>query len=124
MKGKVDKLDTDKSVHVPDDLIKASEAVRNVIKKTEYDKLLKKLMLFKLLILKRYDALLGRMHFTGNNGFQKFQVFAQLLNSLIFDRNKNVINWMLTGISSERIKPFDTNIEPKISSLDNVKLKI
>ena len=31
---------------------------------------------------------------------------------------------MLTGISSERIKPFDTNIEPKISSLDNVKLKI
>ena len=53
MKGKVDKLDTDKSVHVPDDLIKASEAVRNVIKKTEYDKLLKKLMQFKLLILKR-----------------------------------------------------------------------
>ena len=42
MKGKVDKLDTDKSVHVPDDLIKASDAVRNVIKKTEYDKLLKK----------------------------------------------------------------------------------
>ena len=64
------------------------------------------------------------MHFTGNNGYQKFQVFAPLLNSLIFDRNKNVINWMLTGISSERIKPFDTNIEPKISSLDNVKLKI
>ena len=64
------------------------------------------------------------MHFTGNNGYQKFQVFAPLLNSLIFDRNKNVTNWILTGISSERIKPFDTNIEPKISSLDNVKLKI
>ena len=64
------------------------------------------------------------MHFTGNTGYQKFQVFAPLLNSLIFDRNKNIINGMLTGISSERIKPFDTNIEPKISSLDNVKLKI
>ena len=37
-----------------EDLIKASDAVKNdVIKKTKYDKLLKKLMLFKLLIIKK-----------------------------------------------------------------------
>ena len=53
MKGKVDKLDTDKSVHVPDDLIKASDAVRNVIKKTEYDKLLKKVYAIQTAVTKK-----------------------------------------------------------------------
>ena len=86
-----------------EDLIKASDAVKNdVIKKTKYDKLFKKLMLFKLLIIKKIWFLV-RIYCTGNDGYQKFQVFAPMLNSLIFDRNKNVTNWILTGILSKKL---------------------
>ena len=34
--------------------------------------------------------LLGRMYFTGNDGYQNFQVFASMLISLILDSNKEV----------------------------------
>ena len=44
-------------------------------------------------------------------------VFAPTLNSLILDSNKNVTNWILTGISSEKIKPFDTNLDPTMTNL-------
>ena len=44
-------------------------------------------------------------------------VFAPILNSLILDSNKNVTNWILTGISSEKIKPFDTNLDPTMTNL-------
>ena len=41
LKSKVDKLDVDKLVHVPVDLSKLNDAVKNdVVKKTVYDKLL------------------------------------------------------------------------------------
>ena len=42
-----------------------------------------------------------------------------MLTSLILDSNKGVTNWILTVISSERIQPFDTNLEPTISNLVN-----
>ena len=42
-----------------------------------------------------------------------------MLSSLILDSNKKVINWILTGTSSEKIKPFDTSLEPKMSNLVN-----
>ena len=49
MKSKIDKLDVDELVHVPIDLSKLSNAVKNnVAKKIEYDELDK---LFRLLIL-------------------------------------------------------------------------
>ena len=44
-------------------------------------------------------------------------VFAPTLNSLILDSNKNVTNWILTGISSEKIKPFDANLDPTMTNL-------
>ena len=44
-------------------------------------------------------------------------VFAPILNSLILDSNKNVTNWIVTGISSEKIKPFDTNLDPTMTNL-------
>ena len=44
-------------------------------------------------------------------------VFAPILNSLILDSNKNVTNWILTGITSEKIKPFDTNLDPTMTNL-------
>ena len=34
--------------------------------------------------------LLGRMYFTGNEGYQNFPVFASMLISLILDSNKEV----------------------------------
>ena len=52
LKSRVDKLDADKLVTVPVDLSEASDVVKNdVAKNTEYDELLKKLVLFILLIL-------------------------------------------------------------------------
>ena len=59
------------------------------------------------------------MYFTGNNCYQNFLVFAPMLSSLILDSNKKVTNWISTGISSEKIKPFDTNLEPAMSNLAN-----
>ena len=41
---------------------------------------------------KRLDFLLGTMYFIGNDGYQNFLVFASVLNSLILDSNRNVIN--------------------------------
>ena len=46
--------------------------------------------------------------------------------SPILYSNEKVANWILTGISSEIIKPFDTYLEPIVSDLPNgrVILKI
>ena len=68
---------------------------------------------------KGYDFLLGRMYFTDDNGYQNFLIFAPMLSSLILDSNRKVTNWISTGISSEKIKPFDTVLEPKMCDLAN-----
>ena len=47
---------------------------------------------------KGYDFLLDRMYFTGNDGYQNFLVYAQVLSSLITDSIEKVINWISTGI--------------------------
>ena len=47
---------------------------------------------------KGYDFLLGKMYFTGDDGYQNFLVFAPMLSLLILDSNKKVTNWMSTGI--------------------------
>ena len=44
-----------------------------------------------------------------------------MVSSLILDSNKKVTNWISTGISSEKIKPFDTNLEPTMSNLANTR---
>ena len=51
---------------------------------------------------KRHDFLLGRIYFTGNDGYQNFIVLAAKLSSLILDTNKKVTNWISPGISSEK----------------------
>ena len=66
-----------------------------------------------------YDFLLGRMHFTGSDGYQIFLVFAPMISLLILDSNEKVTNWISTRILSEKINPFDTNLEPTMSNLDN-----
>ena len=60
---------------------------------------------------KGHDILLGRMYFTGKDGFQKFLVFAPILSLLTLDNNKNVTNWVSTRISPAKIEPFDTTVE-------------
>ena len=68
---------------------------------------------------KGYDLLLGRMYFTGDNGYQNFLVFAPILSLLILNSNEKVTNWMSTGISSEKIKSFVINLEPSMTNLAN-----
>ena len=62
------------------------------------------------------------MYFTEDNGYQNLLVFAPMLISLILDSNKTVVNWILNGILSEKIKPFDTNFESTMSNLANGKV--
>ena len=66
------------------------------------------------------------MYSTGNNGYKNFLLFVPMLNSLILDSKKKVTNWMSTRILSQKIKPFNTNLEPTICNLANgrVNLKI
>ena len=45
-----------------------------------------------------------------------------MLNSLALDNNKIFTNWISTGISSEKIKPFGTNLEPTMSNLANLTI--
>ena len=59
------------------------------------------------------------MYFTGDDGYQNFLVFAPMLSSLTLDNNKRVTNWILTGVSPEKIKPFATNPEPTMPNLVN-----
>ena len=46
-----------------------------------------------------------------------------MLNTLISDSNKKITNWILTRIPSEKIKPFDSNLEPSMSKLVEQYLK-
>ena len=64
------------------------------------------------------------MYYTGNDGCQNVLVFAPMLSFLILDSNKKVTNWILTGISSQKIKPFDTNLEPTMPNLANGRIKL
>ena len=50
--------------------------------------------------------LLGRMYFTGDDGYYNYLVFVPMLSSLILDSNRKVTNLILTEISSEKIKPI------------------
>ena len=71
---------------------------------------------------KGYNFLIGKMYFTGNDGYQNFLVFAPMLVSLILGSNRKSINWILTRISSEKITSFDTNLGPTMPNLDIGKL--
>ena len=64
------------------------------------------------------------MYFTGNYGYQKFLLFAPMLSSLILDSNKKVTYWISAEISSIKIKPFDTNLEPSMSNLANARVNL
>ena len=72
----------------------------------------------------RYKCSLGRMHPTGDDGYQNFLAFVPMLSSLILDNNKKVINWMLTRVLPEKSKLFDTTLKPNISNLANGKVNL
>ena len=63
--------------------------------------------------------MLDRMYFTEIFGYQKFLFFAPMLISVTVDKNEKVSYSTLTGISSEKIKTFDTKLEPTVSNLAN-----
>ena len=64
------------------------------------------------------------MYFTGNDDYQNFLVFAPMLSYLVLDSNTKVPDWISTGISSEKIKPFDTGLEPTMSNLANGRVNL
>ena len=68
---------------------------------------------------KRYNFMLDRMYFTEIFGYQKFLFFAPMLSSVTVDKNEKVSYSTSTGISSEKIKTFDTKLEPTVSNLAN-----
>ena len=45
-------------------------------------------------------------------------------SSLILDSDKKVTNWLSTGIPSKKNKPFDTNLEPTMSTLANGRINL
>ena len=47
-----------------------------------------------------------------------------MLSSLILDKNRKITNWILTGISSGKTKPFDSGLEPTMSNLANGKVNL
>ena len=64
------------------------------------------------------------MYFTGNDGYQNLLVFVPMLSSVILDSNKKFTNWESTRISPEKIKPFDTNLEPTMPDLANARVNL
>ena len=65
---------------------------------------------------KGYGFLLGRMYFTGSDGYQNLLVFPPMLNLLIMDSNDKITKWIESGISPKNIKPFDPSLAPIIST--------
>ena len=47
-----------------------------------------------------------------------------MLDSLTSDKSETVTNWISTGASPEKIKPFDTNLAPIMSNLANSKVSL
>ena len=64
------------------------------------------------------------MYFTGNDGHQNFIVFTPMLSFLILDSNTKVTDWISPGISSEKTKQVNTDLEPTMSNLPNGKVSL
>ena len=64
------------------------------------------------------------MFFTDDEGYQSLLVFTPMLSSLILGSNKRITNWISTRISSEKIKPFGTNLEPTMSNSTNTRVTL
>ena len=104
------------------DLSKLSDAVKNeVVKKTVYDQLVKKVNAIETNDTSNLVKKAGY-----NTKIFKFEenTFAPMLSSLILDSNKKVTNWILTRISSKKIKPFDTNLELIMSNFANGRVTL
>ena len=64
------------------------------------------------------------MYFTGNVGHKNFLVLPPTFSSLILDSNRKVTNWISIRISSEKIKFFDTSLQPTKSNLANGRVNL
>ena len=59
---------------------------------------------------------------TDNDGYL-FLFFASMLNLVTLGNDENVTNWISTSLSSEKLKPFDTNLEPTMPNLSNGRVR-
>ena len=64
------------------------------------------------------------MYFAGNDDYPNFIAFSPMLSPQVLDSNKKVANWISTRISSEKTKPFDTNLEPTMLMVANGKVNL
>ena len=58
------------------------------------------------------------MYCTGDDGYQNVLAFTPMLSLRTLD-NEKFTNWILTGISPKKIKPFVNNLELVMSNLAN-----
>ena len=84
----------------------ASNKTKYVVVENELDELSKKVKLF----------LVGSIHFTG--------AFVLTLKLLILENNKSGTNGISTGLSAENIEPFDVNLAPTMTSLENRRVSL
>ena len=57
-----------------------------------------------------------RIYVTGNDGNKNLLVFSVIFSSPILDSKKKITNWISTGILTEKIEPFDINLDPAMSN--------
>ena len=62
--------------------------------------------------------MLGTIHFTGNDDYHNFVVFAPILNLVTFD-NKKITNWISAEVLPEKINPFNPSIALFMSDLSS-----
>ena len=61
--------------------------------------------------------MLGKIYFTGDDVYDNFLAFAPILSCPNWIAIKKAANWISTGISFKKVKPFDTNLELTMSNL-------
>ena len=95
LKTEVDKLDIDKLVSVPADLSKLSNVVNEVVKKTEYDKLVTK--------VNNIDIAVGKFILKSD-----------------YDADKTKLENIIPNISNLATKAALTTVENKIPNISNL----
>ena len=95
LKTEVDKLDIDKLVSVPADLSKLSNVVNDVVKKTEYDKLVTK--------VNNIDIAVGKFILKSD-----------------YDADKTKLENIIPNISNLATKAALTTVENKIPNISNL----
>ena len=64
------------------------------------------------------------MYLTGDDVYQKIVVFSPVFNLQTLDSNKEATNWISTGISLGKIRPFDLTLAPTMPNVANGRVSL